>query len=102
MDVARACRSATFRMPRPSTYHALTQQTLPLSEEAFREVISPAYMVFGRTGIGGPQLVEVQRMLSMSTPRSRRMVRRAAWRGHQHLAQAQAELEAAFSMLART
>ena len=82
-------------------YHALTQQTLPLSEEAFREVISPAYMVFGRTGIGGPQLAEVQRMLSHEHAE---VAADRAWlrERYQHLAQAQAELEAAFIMLART
>ncbi len=45
-------------------YHEQTQQVLPLAETAFREVISAEYMVFGRKGIGGPQLSEVHRMLA--------------------------------------
>jgi argininosuccinate lyase len=45
-------------------YREQTQQTLPLSESAFREVISAEYMVFGRKVVGGPQLSEVNRMLA--------------------------------------
>jgi len=45
-------------------YREQTQQALPLSEAAFREVISAEYMVFGRKGVGGPQLSEVNRMLA--------------------------------------
>ncbi len=45
-------------------YREQTQQALPLSEAAFREVISAEYMVYGRKGIGGPQLTEVNRMLA--------------------------------------
>ncbi len=44
-------------------YREQTQTELPLTEAAFREVISAEYMVFGRKGIGGPQLSEVNRML---------------------------------------
>jgi argininosuccinate lyase len=44
-------------------YTAETKQPLPLTEGDFREVISAEYMVFGRRGIGGPQLAEVNRML---------------------------------------
>ena len=45
-------------------YTADTQQAFPLSETEFRDVISAEYMVFGRKGIGGPQLAEAERMLS--------------------------------------
>ncbi|MDB5807895.1 MAG: hypothetical protein JWN94_17 [Betaproteobacteria bacterium] len=45
-------------------YAADTQQTLPLEEAAFREIISADYMVFGRRGVGGPQIAEVNRMLA--------------------------------------
>ncbi len=45
-------------------YRDQTQQALPLTEAVFREVISAEYMVFGRKGIGGPQLNEVNRMLA--------------------------------------
>ena len=46
-----------------SIYGRQTQQTFPLSEAEFREVISAEYMVYGRRGRGGPQLEEVNRML---------------------------------------
>jgi argininosuccinate lyase len=37
---------------------------LPLTEQEFREVISAEYMVFGRRGLGGPQVAEMQQALS--------------------------------------
>jgi argininosuccinate lyase len=46
-----------------SIYAEEAQQTFPLSEAAYREVISAEYMVYGRRGRGGPQLDEVNRML---------------------------------------
>src|SRR5262245_45147435 len=45
-------------------YEADVRQPFPLGEKDFREVISAEYMVFGRRGAGGPQLAEVNRMLS--------------------------------------
>ncbi|MGH8617087.1 MAG: lyase family protein [Burkholderiales bacterium] len=45
-------------------YETATKQVLPLTEQAYREIISAEYMVFGRKGIGGPQLAEVNRMLA--------------------------------------
>jgi len=45
------------------------RQPLPLSESDFRQIISAQYMVFGRRGTGGPQLVEVERMLSEENAR---------------------------------
>jgi argininosuccinate lyase len=45
-------------------YGVDSQQPFPLSEAELREVISPEYMVFRRKGRGGPQLAEVDRMLS--------------------------------------
>ena len=82
-------------------YREQTQQALPLSEAAFREVISAQYMVFGRTGIGGPQLGEVNRMLSEE---SANVAADLAWLKNSigHLARADATLELAFTALAGT
>jgi argininosuccinate lyase len=80
-------------------YRELTQQTLPLDEAAFGEVISPEYMVFGRKGTGGPQVSEVQRMLEQERAEAKAdrdwLVQRLA-----HLARAQAGLDAVFGALA--
>ena len=80
-------------------YQEQTQQELPLSEAAFCEVLSAQYMVFGRTGIGGPQLSEVNRMLS-----EERANVAADFEGLKsstdHLARADAALELAFTALA--
>jgi argininosuccinate lyase len=80
-------------------YHEQTQQLLPLSETAFREVISAEYMVFGRKGIGGPQLSEVNRMLSeesLNTATDRSWLKNSS----DHLARADAALSQAFAALA--
>lgn len=45
-------------------YEEQAKAKLPLSEQEFREVISAEHMVFGRKGLGGPQVAEVQRMLA--------------------------------------
>ena len=39
------------------------QTTLPISEQRFRELISPTFMVKTRLGTGGPQESEVKKML---------------------------------------
>lgn len=44
-------------------YEELAKAKLPLSEQEFREVISAEYMVFGRKGLGGPQVSESKRGL---------------------------------------
>lgn len=44
--------------------HKLAEAKLPLSEKAFRDLLSPAGMVRTRVGIGGPQPAEVERMLA--------------------------------------
>jgi len=80
-------------------YQEQTQQTLPLSEAAFGEVISAEYMVFGRKGIGGPQLSEVNRMLSEERAN---VAADLAWlkSSSGNLALADAALDQAFSALA--
>ncbi|MEP6838083.1 MAG: lyase family protein [Bradyrhizobium sp.] len=52
-------------------YKAETQQDLPLSEAVFKETISARHMVSGSRGIGGPQLVEVTRMLGNESARTK-------------------------------
>lgn len=44
-------------------YEEQAKTKLPLTEKEFSEVISAEYMVFGRTGLGGPQVAEAKRML---------------------------------------
>jgi len=80
-------------------YEADTKQALPLSENDFAQIISAEYMVFGRSGIGGPQLAEVNRMLSDERTR---VAEDLAWlKGRSdHLARAGAALEKAFVALA--
>ena len=80
-------------------YAADTQQTFPLNEAAFREIISAEYMVFGRQGVGGPQLAEVTRMLAKE--RGQAAADRASLTDcNEHLAHAAAALERAFATLA--
>ncbi|MDM0072439.1 lyase family protein [Variovorax sp. J31P207] len=45
-------------------YEAMASHPFPLDAKTFAEVASPEYMVFGRKGAGGPQIAEVNRMLS--------------------------------------
>ena len=80
-------------------YAADTQQKLPLNEKDFREVISAEYMVFGRKGLGGPQLAEVNRMLADEQENA--AADRAKLKDcNDHLARAQAALDQAFAALA--
>ena len=80
-------------------YAADTHQKLPLSETDFREIISAEYMVFGRKGIGGPQLAEVNRMLTAE--KDKMAADRAVLKdNNDHLARAQAVLEKTFAALA--
>lgn len=43
---------------------------LPLSEKEYADIISAEYMVFGRKGLGGPQVMEVKRMLLEESEKS--------------------------------
>jgi argininosuccinate lyase len=81
-------------------YAADTQQTLPLSAADFSEIISAEYMVFGRRGVGGPQLAEANRMLAgeRDSAAADRVELKA---GTGHLARAQAALDKAFAALAK-
>ena len=44
-------------------YEEQAKDKLPLTEAEFREVISAEYMVFGRKGLGGPQVEETRRTI---------------------------------------
>jgi argininosuccinate lyase len=101
-DYGRGRRLALHEIPYADAARLYREQTgsdLPLSESELAQVISPEYMVFGRTGLGGPQLAEVERMLAQE---------RAAIVSERHwlegrrgaLERAHATLESAFSALA--
>ncbi|OGA49263.1 MAG: hypothetical protein A3F74_09015 [Betaproteobacteria bacterium RIFCSPLOWO2_12_FULL_62_58] len=80
-------------------YEAGTKQAFPLSETDFRNVISAEHMVFGRRGIGGPQLAEVDRMLSNERAS---VASDRAWLKDRsdYRARAEASLDQAFAVLA--
>jgi argininosuccinate lyase len=81
-------------------YAADTEQALPLSESDFKKVISAEYMVFGRKGIGGPQLTEVARMLAAEQAQA--ATDRAVLQQHnEKLASAAAGLDRAFTELSK-
>jgi argininosuccinate lyase len=81
-------------------YTGETQQPFPLTVTEFGEAISAEYMVFGRTGAGGPQLAEMKRMLAAERDK---VEAERAWltaRGDD-LARAEAGLEQAFAALSK-
>ena len=80
-------------------YREETGEALPLAEADFREAISARYMVFGRRGVGGPQLAEVARMLANEHAN---IAEERSWveRRNAELARAGTELEQAFTALA--
>ena len=80
-------------------YEAETKQGLPLTDTDFRNVISAEYMVFGRRGVGGPQLAEMNRMLSEARAKA---ASDRDWLKDRsdHRACAEASLDQAFALLA--
>ena len=76
-----------------------TRQAFPLGEKDFAEVISAEYMVFGRKGRGGPQLAEVNRML---TDEREALAAERGWleKHNERILRAEADLEKAFAALA--
>lgn len=75
-----------------------TDQRLPLSESAFRATLSPRTMVETRKGTGGPQPVEVKRMLAEAGKRLHADERWMKER-REHLIQADGALDKAFIKL---
>ena len=80
-------------------YEAMTGRPLPLDAQALAEILSPEFMVFGRKGLGGPQLAEADRMLSAQ---QQAVAADAQWAlaCRSELAQADARLHAAVTALA--
>ena len=79
-------------------YEEQAKAKLPLTEAEFCEVINAEYMVFGRKGLGGPQVAEVKRMLADG---SSGVGTDAAWRLSQisYITQSQASNEKLFTAL---
>ena len=79
--------------------YQLRDSRLPLSEASFRQTLSPAHMVRTRTGIGGPQPAEVQRMLTLA---QETLGQDRAWTQERRakLSAAEAQLNSAFLAIA--
>ncbi|MEJ8814871.1 lyase family protein [Variovorax ureilyticus] len=79
-------------------YEATASEAFPLDAQAFAEVTSPEYMVFGRKGTGGPQIPEAERMLARQRGE---LAADLAWTQscRAHLSSAEAQLEAAVAAI---
>lgn len=80
-------------------YESMASHAFPLDAKAFAEVSSPEYMVFGRKGIGGPQIAEVNRMLAQQ---KEEVAADLAWTQscRAHLSATAAQLDAAVAAIA--
>ncbi|WP_177142916.1 argininosuccinate lyase [Variovorax sp. YR216] len=80
-------------------YETAASQAFPLDAQAFAEVTSPEYMVFGRKGKGGPQIAEVERMLARQREE---LAVDLAWTQSRraHLALAETQLDSAVAAIA--
>ncbi len=78
--------------------YKLPEQSLPIDEAHFRQVLSPEFMVRTRVGTGGPQPDEVKRMLAES---QQRLAQDQEWMGATRgkLSQADKALDSAFDKL---
>ncbi len=79
-------------------YQEQAKAKLPLSEQEFRGVISAETMVFGRKGLGGPQMAEVSRMLKVAGASVSASLS-ALKRHPESLTKARENLQSAFSTL---
>jgi argininosuccinate lyase len=81
-------------------YEEQAKAKLPLTEAEFREVISAEYMVFGRKGLGGPQVAGVKHMMANDSAATHTS---QVWLMTQgaHLKKAVSALDEAFVALAR-
>lgn len=81
-------------------YQAMAGQPLPLDAQVLAKVVSAEYMVFGRTGRGGPQLAEVDRMFAAQ---HEALAGDFAWTQERRaaLSRAEAHLEASVAQVAR-
>jgi argininosuccinate lyase len=82
-------------------YEQQTNERFPLAERDFAEAISAEYMVFGRKGVGGPQLSEVDRMLDRERDE---LALELGWINvrNENLARAEAMLDGCFAALTRS
>jgi len=101
-DYGRGRRLRLAEIPFAEVQRIYTEQSaqpLPLTEAEFQQIISAEHMVFGRKGLGGPQIGEVARMLGEQRAEA---AADRHWHARQmgSLAEAENSLQAAFDTLA--